>query len=70
MDQEVIDVTLRLTVDTGYPRENAPLEHEIRAFADRIESLTGVQEIDASVAHPVDLSPKVASVAQEQAEFN
>lgn len=69
MDQEVIEVTLQLTVDTGYPRENAPLEHEIRAFADRLGSLTGVQHIDASVAHPIDLAPK--AVAQERAaEFN
>ena len=68
MDQEVIEVTLQLTVDSGYPRENAPLEHEIRAFADRLESLTGVQRIEASAAHPIDLSR--TAVAQERAEFN
>ncbi|MFC7226095.1 hypothetical protein N0B31_01665 [Salinirubellus salinus] len=56
MDHEVIEVTLQVTVDSGYPRENAPLEHEIRAFADRIGRLSSVRDIEATAAHPVDLS--------------
>jgi hypothetical protein len=68
MDQEVIEVTLRLTVDSGYPRENAPLEHEIRAFADRLDTLSGVREIEASAAHPIDLSRR--TVPQEPPEVS
>jgi hypothetical protein len=68
MDHEVIEVTLQVTVDSGYPRENAPLEHEIRAFADRLGRLSSVHGIEATAAHPVDLSREAPRT--EPPEFN
>jgi hypothetical protein len=64
MDQEVIEVTLRLTVDEGYPRENTPLEHQIRSFADEVSGLTGVRTLEARTSYPVDLPQSGPSLRQ------
>jgi hypothetical protein len=64
MDQEVIEVTLRLTVDSGYPRENTPLQHEIEAFAERVDELTGVRNVDATTTFPIDLPQSTPSLRE------
>ena len=68
MEQEVIEVTLQVTVDSGYPRENAPLEHEIRAFAERLDSLTGIHDVEATATHSIDLTGQ--SATRERLEIN
>ena len=53
MRHEVIEVTLRLTVDSGYPRENSPLAAEIGRFCDHLETLSSVESVEASMRTPI-----------------
>lgn len=65
MRHEVIEVTLRITVDSGYPRENSPLASEISAFCDQLETLSSVESVEATMSHPIR-EPRASSTAELQ----
>jgi hypothetical protein len=65
MSHEVIEVTLRVTVDSGYPRENSPLASEIGAFCDRLETLSSVESVEATMEHPIRQARSEAGAATD-----
>ena len=60
METEVIEVTLRVTVETGYPREGSPLAEEIDTFCDQVESLSSVESVAATMCHPIRVGPRAS----------